>query len=106
MLSSFFIYSVSALSILSKVQHSENTSYINEDEMFNQIAFLLYTFGIPKYLIIRPCQNLHQIIQEIIQHCQSRNYISSVKNIDFFKIIPDQCDFDFNCIRLMFLKSQ
>ncbi len=45
--------------------------------MFNQMTFLLFTFGTKQYLKIRPCQNLNQIIQQTIQ---LRNYISTVKN--------------------------
>jgi hypothetical protein len=43
--------------------------------MFNQIKFFLFTFDNKQYLNIRPCQNL----QQIIQYCQLRNYISIVK---------------------------
>ncbi|CAF2814919.1 unnamed protein product [Rotaria sp. Silwood2] len=73
----YFLDIVAAFSILSKVQHSENHSRVFEFEMFNQITLLLYTFGNKQYLNIRSCQNLNQIIQQVIQHCQSRNYIST-----------------------------
>ncbi|CAF3368061.1 unnamed protein product [Rotaria sp. Silwood1] len=72
----YFLDILAALSILSKVQHNENFPRIFEFEIFNQIAFLLFTFGNKQYLNIRSCQNIHQNIQQIIQHCQSRNYIS------------------------------
>ncbi|CAF1252037.1 unnamed protein product [Rotaria sordida] len=73
----YFLDILAALSILSKVQHSENISRVFEFDIFNQITFLLFTFGNKQYLNIRSCQNLNQIIQQIIQHCQLRNYIST-----------------------------
>jgi hypothetical protein len=67
-----------ALAILSKIEHSENISRVFEFEMFNQMSFLLFTFGTKQYLTIRSCQNLNQIIQQTIHHCQLRNYIPTV----------------------------
>ncbi|CAF0938808.1 unnamed protein product [Adineta steineri] len=71
----YFLEILATLSILSKIQHIDNRSRIYEFEMFNQMVFLLFTFGTKEYLNIRSCQNIHQIIQQTIQHCQSRHYI-------------------------------
>ncbi|CAF0963709.1 unnamed protein product [Adineta ricciae] len=71
----YFLDILAALSILSKVQHVGTQSRVLEIEMSNQLTFLLFTFGTKQNLNIRPCLNLYQIIQQIIQLCQTRKYI-------------------------------
>ncbi|CAF3689802.1 unnamed protein product [Rotaria socialis] len=73
----YFLDILAALSILSKVQNSENMPRIFECELLNQMTFLLFTFGNKHHLNIRSCQTCNQIIQQLIQHCQLRNYIST-----------------------------
>ncbi|CAF0777523.1 unnamed protein product [Adineta ricciae] len=71
----YFLDILAALSILSKVQHIGTQSRVLEIEMSNQLTFLLLTFGTKQNLNIRPCLSLYQIIQQIIQLCQTRKYI-------------------------------
>ena len=47
------------------------------------MKFLLFTFGSKEYFNVRSCQNLNETIQQMIEHCQSRNYISTVKEFVF-----------------------
>ncbi|UJR28198.1 hypothetical protein I4U23_009449 [Adineta vaga] len=73
----YFLDILAALSIVSKVQHVGTRSHVFEFEMFNQMKFLLFTFGTKQNLNIRPCLNLSQIIRQTIQLCQTRNYIQT-----------------------------
>lgn len=64
-----------ALTILFTTELKGTISRVFEMDLFAQLKFLFFTFDHHKHLTLRPCQNLHHIIQ----HCQWRNYIPFVR---------------------------
>ena len=64
-----------ALTILFTTESKGTISRVFEMDLFAQLKFLFFTFDHQRYLTLRPCQNLHHIIQ----HCQWRNYIPFVR---------------------------
>ncbi|CAF1213341.1 unnamed protein product, partial [Didymodactylos carnosus] len=69
---------------------TESEFYVEEQEMFKKMEFLIVTFR-RQYLITRPCQTIHDIVQQGINQCLNRNYLV----IDF---IPETSLADFDTI--------